>query len=119
MIGICIGGLFAEITSQGEFNILSGNEVFYENKTLVCANSEGIEPQWTYREIQSTEGVTLIHLEFTNGISYLSINNDNQGYYTCDQMMGESTSYTVAIFNKDITIGQFSVDTMFSFELII
>ena len=79
--------------------------MFYESRTLVCANSEGTEPEWKYREMQSTEGVTPINLEFADGLSYLNINTGNQGYYTCDQMMGESTSYTVAIFNKDITIG--------------
>ena len=79
--------------------------MFYENRTLVCANSEGTEPEWKYREMQSTEDITPIDSEFTNGLSYVSITTGDQGYYTCNQMMGEITSYTVAIFNKDITIG--------------
>ena len=95
------------MTSQGEYNILSGNEVFYADTTLVCATNGTSQPQWSYKENQNGNVYNPSAVEWypTTGISTLSIYTTEQGYYTCTPIAGQ-TIYAVAIFNPDITIGE-------------
>ncbi|KAI6650360.1 hypothetical protein LOD99_6037 [Oopsacas minuta] len=92
------GSNFAEMTSSGVYTILSDNNVFYNDRTLVCATSDtSTEPEW------SRNGAVITGTwDDVTGISTLDITISQQGYYTCTPVSG--TSYTVAIFNPDITI---------------
>ena len=102
-----IGSRFAEVTSPGVYNILSGNEVFYTDTTLVCATSGASEPSWEYKEVQTDTYMNQQPTSWdpTIGISTLTITTTQQGYYTCTPIAGETT-YTVAIFNPDVTVGE-------------
>ena len=97
----------AEFTSGEEYSILSGNEVFYANTTLVCATSVATEPSWKYEAVQTDTYIsqTATSWDSTTGISTLTITTTQQGYYTCTPIAGETT-YTVAIFNPDVTVGE-------------
>ena len=100
-------GVLAEIKSQEEYNILSGNEIFDTNTTLVCATSDASEPSWQYKENQINNYINQSSTSWdsTTGISTLTINTIQQGYYTCTPIAGGIT-YTVAIFNPDDTLGK-------------
>ena len=102
-----VGTRFAELTSQGEYNILSGNEVFITSTTLVCATSDASEPSWQYKPIQTDNYITESSTSWdsTTGISTLTITTTQQGYYTCTPIAGGIT-YTVAVFNPDNTLGK-------------
>ena len=108
-----LGTNFAEITSQGIYSILSGNEVFYADTTLACATSGIAQPQWSYKENQDASVVSLSStiLRPATGISTLTITTTQQGYYTCTPIAGGIT-YTVAIFNPDVTISKLSIFIM-------
>ena len=101
-----LGTNFAEITSQGIYSILSGNEVFYADTTLACATSGIAQPQWRYKDNQLANDVSRSSTTWipATGISTLSITTTQQGYYTCTPIAGRDT-YTVAIFNIDVTVG--------------
>ena len=101
---------FAELTSTGTYNVLSGNEVFYVNKTLVCISNGTSQPLWKYKEVQTDTYVTMSATlwDNTTGISTLTITTTQQGYYTCTPIAG-GTTYTVAIFNSDVTIGKIKI----------
>ena len=103
------GTNFAEISSQGEYNILSGNEVFYTDTTLACAASDASEPSWEYKEVQTDTYMNQqpTSWDSTTGISTLTITTSLQGYYTCTPI-AEGTTYTVAIFNLDVTTSKLS-----------
>ena len=102
-----LGTNFAEITSQGMYSILSGNEVFYADTTLACATSGIAQPQWSYKDNQLANDVTQLATTWNSitGISTLTITTTQQGYYTCTPIAG-GTTYTVAIFNLDVTVGR-------------
>ena len=102
-----LGTYFAEITSQGEYNTLSGNDIFYANTTLVCATSGASEPSWQYKAVQTDNYIneSSTSWDSTTGISTLTITTTQQGYYTCTPIAGGIT-YTVAIFNPDDTLGK-------------
>ena len=102
-----LGTNFAEITSQGIYSILSGNDVFYADTTLACATIGVSEPLWKYKEVQTDSYITQSSTTWdsTTGISTLTITRTRQGYCTCTPITG-GTSYTVAIFNPDVTVGR-------------
>ena len=108
-----LGTNFAEITSQGIYSILSGNEVFYADTTLACATIGTSQPQWSYKENQDANDVSLSSTTWipATGISTLSITTTQQGYYTCTPIAVGAT-YTVAIFNPDVTISKLSICIM-------
>ena len=108
-----LGTNFAEITSQGIYSTLSGNEVFYADTTLACATIGTSQPQWSYKENQLANDVTQLATTWdsTTGISTLIITATQQGYYTCTPIAG-GTTYTVAIFNPDVTISKLSICIM-------
>ena len=102
---------FVELTSQGEYNILSGNEVFNTSTTLACATSSVSEPSWQYKVVQTDNYISQSSTSWdsTTGISTLAITTTQQGYYTCTPIAGGIT-YTVAIFNPDYTLGKIDYD---------
>ena len=61
-------------------------------------------PVWTYRETQqgSDSTPTGVIWDTSTGISRLDIVTTQQGYYTCTT----SDSYSIAIFNPDITTSE-------------
>ena len=97
----------AEFTYEEEYNLLSGNDVFYADTTLVCAISGASEPSWQYKAVQTNNYITESSNSWnsTTGISTLTITTTQQGYYTCTPIAGGIT-YTVAIFNPDYTLGK-------------
>ena len=101
-----IGGTFAEVKSPEVYNILYGNEVFYTDTTLACATSATSLPQWSYKEVQTDTYIIVSSTTWDSdtGISTLTINIIQQGYYTCT-IAGESV-YNIAIFNPDITTSE-------------
>ena len=105
-----LGSYFAELTSQGEYNILSGNEVFNSSTTLVCVTSDASEPSWQYKAVQTDNYISQSSTSWdsTTGISTLTITTTQQGYYTCTPIAGGIT-YTVAIFNPDDTLGKIRI----------
>ena len=112
---VFLGSNFAEITSQGEYNRLSANEFFYADTTLACVTSSVLEPLWQYRAVQTYNIITESSTSWdsTTGISTLTITTTQQGYYTCTPIAGGIT-YTVAIFNPDVTTSElFHSLTMF------
>ena len=110
---LCLLGTLAEELSQGIYNILSGNEVFYADTTLACATSGTSQPQWSYKENQDASVVSLSSTIWrpVTGISTLTITTTQQGYYTCTPIAGGVT-YTIAIFNPDVTISKLSICMM-------
>ena len=108
-----LGTNFAEITTQGIYSILSGNEVFYADTTLACVTIGTSQPQWSYKENQLANDVTQSSTTWSpvTGISTLTITTTQQGYYTCTPIAG-GTTYTVAIFNPDVTISKLSICIM-------
>ena len=104
-----LGSNFAERLPSGDYELLTGDNIFYASKTLVCVTSDtSQEIQWTYQSTQDGAEVsktTDASYSSVTGISELSITTTEQGYYTCEIVSGD-TSYTTAIFNPDITIGK-------------
>ena len=103
---LLLGSNFAELTSSNEYTLLSGNNIFYTDTTLVCAtNDTSNEPVWSYNETQQGTDSTPpgVIWDPSTGISKLDIITTQQGYYTC-AVTGES--YTVAIFNPGITTSE-------------
>ena len=103
-----LGSNFAEKLSSEDYRMLSGNNIFYTDRTLVCVTSDtSQEIQWTYQPTQDSTNIarTDATWDTVTGISELSITITEQGYYTCEILPG-GTNYTVAIFNPDITIGK-------------
>ena len=80
--------------------------MFYADTTIVCATSSTSQPQWIYKEVQIDTYITVSSTSWdpTTGISSITITITQQGYYTCTPIAG-GTTYTVAIFNPDVTIG--------------
>ena len=80
--------------------------MFYADTTLVCATNGTSEPFWEYKAIQTDTYTTQSSTTWnpTTGISNLTITTTQQGYYTCTPIAG-GTTYTVAIFNPDVTVG--------------
>ena len=103
---LLLGSNFAELTSPNEYTLLSGNNIFYTDTTLVCVtNDTSIEPIWSYRETQLGNDSTVNGLwDNSTGISTLGIITSQQGYYTCT-ITGVS-SYHVAIFNPNFTTSE-------------
>ena len=85
---------------------MSGNDVFYDDTTLVCATSVATQPHWTFKAVQTDNYISqsATSWDSTTGISTLTITTTQQGYYTCTPIAGGIT-YTVAIFNPDYTLG--------------
>ena len=87
--------------------MLSGNNIFYTDTTLVCATSGVSEPSWEYKAVQTDTYMTQLSTSWDNttGISTLTIATTQLGYYMCTPIAGETT-YTVAIINPDVTVGE-------------
>ena len=99
------------MTSQGVYNILSGNNVFYTDRILVCAtNDTSQQIQWNYQPNQDatvSEITELSNWDTMTGISTLKVMTLSQGYYMCEIVIGaESTTYTAAIFDPNVTVGK-------------
>ena len=102
-----LGSNFAELTSSNEYTLLSGNNIFSTDTTLVCVTTDtSIQPVWTYRETQHVVDTTLtgVNWDDSTGISRLDIVTTQQGYYTCTTTGVQS--YNVAIFNPDVTTSE-------------
>ena len=102
-----LGTNFAQVTSPGDYAILSGNNIFNTTTSLVCAtNDTSQEIQWTRQSNldASSTSVTSTWDDVT-GISTLEIVITAHGYYTCTPIPG-GTSYRVGIFNPDFTLGK-------------
>ena len=97
----------AEFTSEEEYDILFGNDVFYDDTTLVCATSVANEPIWKSKAVQTDDYINQYSNSWdsTTGISTLTIATTQQGYYICTPIAGGIT-YTVAILNPDDTLGK-------------
>ena len=110
---LCLLGTLAEESSQGIYSILSGNEVFYADTTLACVTIGTSQPQWSYKDDQLANDVTQLATTWNSitGISTLTITTTQQGYYTCTPI-AEGVTYTVAIFNLDVTISKLSICIM-------
>ncbi|KAI6658377.1 hypothetical protein LOD99_11050 [Oopsacas minuta] len=93
------GTNFAEMTSSGVYNFLTGYEVFYTDTTLICATSDSTEPQWSKIGIPSGNNAPSGIWNSDTGISTLSIQTTAQGYYTCS----EGALFTASIFDQSIT----------------
>ena len=105
-----LGSNFAELTSSNEYTLLSGNNIFYTDSTLVCVTSDtSVVPVWSYRETQQARLMrpTGIIWDTTTGISTLDIVTTQQGYYTCTTSV--SDSYNAALFNPDITTSELCI----------
>ena len=103
---LLLGSNFAELTSSNEYTLLSGNNIFYTDTTLVCVTSDtSIEPTWSYRVTQQgrLRRPPGVNWNPSTGISRIDIATTQPGYYTCTTT-GES--YNVAIFNSYITTGE-------------
>ena len=100
-----LGSNFAELTQSNEYTLLSRNNTFYRDITLVCVTSDiGREPIWDYLGIEANE-TTAIEPTWnaTNGISRVRIVTTQQGYYTCTLTRGLADKYSVAVFKADVT----------------
>ncbi|KAI6650359.1 hypothetical protein LOD99_6036 [Oopsacas minuta] len=97
-----VGTRLAEQTASAEYIILSDNNIFHTNTTLVCAtNDTSQQIQWTYQPNQdATENETTSLWNTTTGISSIEIMTSQQGYYTCKV---RNVTYTVAVFNPMVT----------------
>ena len=104
-----LGSNFAEVTSPGVYIILSGNNVFFTAKKLVCAtNDTSQQVKWFYRRTQDLDSIDLSGIanwNSTSGLSKLDITTSENGYFTCEIQTGGS-SFSAALFEKDITIGE-------------
>ena len=104
---LLLGSNFAELNSSNEYTLLSGNDIFYTDTTLVCVtNDTSVVLTWSYIETQQGRlrrppGVVW---DPSTGVSKLDIVTTQPGYYTCTITGG--FSYTVAIFNSDKTISE-------------
>ena len=101
-----LGSNFAELTSSNEYTLLSGNNIFYTDTTLVCVTSDtSVVPVWNYRSIQQDSFVRATGevLDTSTGISTLDIVTTRQGHYACT-VSGDS--YDAAIFNRDVTTSE-------------
>ena len=101
------------MTSPGVYNILSGNNVFYNGRILVCAtNDTSQQIKWNYQPNQDatvSEITELSNWDTVTGISTLDVMTSSQGYYMCEIVIGaEITTYTVAIFDPNVTVGKCS-----------
>ena len=104
---LLLGSNFAELTSSNEYTLLSGNNIFYTDTTLVCVTSDtSVEPTWSYRETQQERlrRPADVIWDPSPGISKLDIVTTQQGYYTCTITGG--SVYTVAMFKPDITTSE-------------
>ena len=104
---LLLGSNFAELTSSNEYTLLSGNNIFYTDTTLVCVTSDTSgEPVWSYRVTQqgSDSAPPGVVWDLTTGVSKLDIVTTQPGYYACTITGG--SIYTVAIFNPDITTSE-------------
>ena len=86
--------------------------MFLDGRRLACVTGTS-PPQWSYKEVQTDNYVSLppTSWDSTTGISTLTITTAQQGYYTCTPIAG-GTTYTVAIFNPDITVGEDECDKL-------
>ena len=99
------------MTSPGIYSILSGNNVLYYDRILVCAtNDTSQQIQWNYQPNQDatvSEIAELSNWDTMTGISTLEVMTLSQGYYMCEIVIGaESTTYTAAIFDPNVTVGK-------------
>ena len=81
--------------------------MFYTDTTLVCATGGTSEPRWSYKAVQTDTymAVSATSWYSDTGISTLTITTTQQGYYTCTPVAA-GTTYTVATFNPDVTVGK-------------
>ena len=86
--------------------MINGNEVYLSDTKLVYATNDVNQLlQCTYQPYQGAqvESTDPIHNSIT-GVNSLEITISQQGYYTCT--LNGGTSYIIAIFNRDVTIGK-------------
>ena len=103
-----LGTNFAQVSTPGNYAILSGNNIFYTATSLVCAtNDTSQQIQWTHQSNLDANTTIVSTSTWNNatGISTLDIMMTKHGYYTCTPIPG-GTSYRVGIFNPDITLGK-------------
>ena len=106
-----LGTNFAEMMSPGVYTILSGNNVFYTEITLLCAtNDTSQQIQWVYQPNQNTVESDITGLsdwDSVTGISTVGNTTSSQGYYSCKIANGaENVVYTAAIFGPKLTVGK-------------
>ena len=105
---IILGANFAVETSSASYILLAGNDVFYTNRTIVCATNETSQQiLWTYKMSQGEVYVDITSdadWNSINGVSTLEITTSRQGYYKCE-IPEVGIRYTAAIFNPDFTKG--------------
>ena len=99
------------MTSPGIYNILSGNNVFYNSRILVCVtNDTSQQIQWNYQPNQDateSEITQISNWDTVTGISTLEVMTLSQGHYMCEIVIGaESITYTAAIFDPNLTVGK-------------
>ena len=107
------GTNFAEMMSPGLYTILSGNNVFYTEITLVCATNDTLQQiQWVYQPNQNTVESDITGLsdwDSVTGISTVGNTTSSQGYYSCKiANEAENVVYTAAIFDPKLTMGKCS-----------
>ena len=99
-----IGERFGRIKNAGlEFEVLTGNTLFYEPQTLVCG-SDGSSVVWSYSQNSDlSDGSMLTETSNHVDFSWLDIDNTKQGYYQCT--LSNSISYTVGVYDRTLTTG--------------
>ena len=103
---LTLGSNFAKLSSSNDYSLLSGNNIFYTDTTLICVTSDtSVVPVWTHRETQLGNDSTLTDINWNNstGISRINILTTQQGYFTCTI---SDDSYDVAIFNPNTTTSE-------------
>ena len=97
------------MTSPGVYAILSGNNVLYNTRTLVCAtNDTSQQIQWMFKPIQNdTESDITAQADWNSITGISTLGSTQQGYYSCDITIGiENIVYTAAIFDPTLTVGK-------------
>ena len=92
--------------------MLSGNNIFYTDTTLICVTSDtSVVPVWSFRETQQARLMrpTGVIWDASTGISRFDIVTTQQGYYTC---IVSSDSYSSAIFNPNISTSELLICSM-------
>ena len=116
---MCLAGRFGELTNGGKnFQDLSGNTFYFNSSlTLVCGgeqNSNAI--QWKYSQqsdLTSSQTLTPTYASTVTGLSWITVNNSQQGYYRCE--ISSSLSYTIGLYDLSLTTG----DSIISLTLLL
>ena len=117
---VCLAGRFGELINGGKnFQELSGNTFYFNSSlTLVCGgeqNSNAI--QWKYSQqsdLTSSQTLTPTYASTVTGLSWMTVNNSQQGYYRCE--IDSSLSYTIGLYDLSLTTGEIIIGMLILFD---